>query len=56
MIFTTKPVLAAPDLDKEMRVEVDASDYAIRGVLPVKGENGKWRPVAFILKLLNATE
>jgi len=56
MIFTTKPVLAAPDLDKEMRVEVDASDYAIRGVLPVKGENGKWRPVAFISKSLNDTE
>jgi len=27
----TKPVLAAPDLDKEMRVEADMSDYATRG-------------------------
>jgi len=25
-IFTTEPVLAAPDLDKKMRVEADASD------------------------------
>jgi len=40
-IFTTKPVLAAPNLDKEMRVEVDASDYAMEGVLSVKGEDGK---------------
>jgi len=55
-IFTTEPVLAAPDLDKEMRVEVDASDYATGGVLSVKGEDKKWRPVAFISKSLNDTE
>jgi len=55
-IFTTKPVLAAPDLDKEMRVEADASDYATGGVLSVKGEDGKWRPVAFISKSLNDVE
>jgi len=35
-VFITKPVLAIPDLDKEMRVEVDTSDYAIGGVLSVK--------------------
>ena len=40
-IFTTEPVLAAPDLDKEMRVEADTSDYATGGVLSVKGEDGK---------------
>jgi len=55
-IFTTEPVLAAPDLDKEMRVEVDASDYATGGVLSVKGGDGKWRPVAFISKSLNDME
>jgi len=55
-IFITKPVLAAPDLDKEMRVEADASDYAMGGVLSVKGEDGKWRPVAFISKSLNNTK
>jgi len=26
-VFTTEPVLAIPDIDREMRVEVDASDY-----------------------------
>jgi len=26
--FTEEPVLAAPDLDKKMQMEVDASDYA----------------------------
>jgi len=55
-IFTTEPVLAAPDLDKEMRVEADASDYAMGGVLSVKGKDGRWRPVAFISKLLNDME
>jgi len=32
-IFTTRPVLAAPDLDKEFRVEANASNFAIGGVL-----------------------
>jgi len=39
--FTTEPVLVTPDLDKEMRVEVDASDFAIREVLLMKCENEK---------------
>jgi len=55
-IFITEPVLAVPDLDKKMRVEVDTSDYVMGGVLSVKREDGKWRPVAFISKLLNDTE
>jgi len=55
-VFTTEPVLAIPDIDKEMRVEADASDYATGGVLSTKCEDGKWRPVAFISKSLNATE
>ena len=37
-------------------MEADASDYAIGGVLSMKCEDGKWRPVAFISKLLNTTE
>ena len=39
-----------------MRVEVDALDYAMGGILLVKGEDRRWRPVAFISKLLNDTE
>jgi len=54
--FTTKSVLAIPDIDKEMRVEADASDYATGGVLSTKCEDRKWRPVAFISKSLNTTE
>jgi len=40
-VFTTKPVLAAPDLDKEFRVEADASNYATGGVLSMKCSNEK---------------
>ena len=54
--FTKEPVLAAPDLDKKMRMEVDASDYATEGVLSMESEDGLWRPVAFLSKSLNETE
>ena len=55
-IFTSEPVLAAPDLDKEMRVEVDMSDYVMGGVLLMKCEDDRWRPVAYISKSLSDTE
>jgi len=55
-IFTSKPVLAVPDLDKEFRVEADASNYVTGGVLSMKCLNKKWKPVAFISKSLSDTE
>ena len=55
-IFTTKPVLVAPDLDKEFRVEADASNYATGGVLSMKCSDELWRLVAFISKSLSDTE
>jgi len=36
-----EPVLAASDLDKKMRMEVNASDYVMRGVLSMECEDGK---------------
>ena len=54
--FTTEPFLVIPDLDKEMRVEADASDFATEGVLSMKCEDKKWRPVAYISKSLNKAE
>jgi len=51
-----KPVLAAPDIDKKMRMEVDASDYATGGVLSIECKDGSWRPVAFLSKSLNETK
>ena len=55
-VFTTKPVLAAPDLDKEFRVEADVSNYATGGVLSMKCSDEMWRPVTFISKSLSGTE
>ena len=54
--FTKEPVLAAPDIDKKMRMEVDVSDYAMGGVLLMECGDGLWRPVAFLSKSLNETE
>jgi len=55
-VFTTKPVLAALDLDKEFRVEADTSNYATGGVLSIKCSDEIWKPVAFISKSLSNTE
>jgi len=49
-------VLAAPDLDKKMRMKVDTSDYAMEGVLSIEGEDRLWKPVAFLSKSLNEME
>ena len=38
--FTKEPVLAASDLDKKMRMEVDALDYATGRVLTMECEDG----------------
>ena len=37
--FMREPVLAAPDLNKKMRIEVDASDYTMGGVLSMEDED-----------------
>ena len=54
--FTTEPVLITLDLDKKIRVEADASDFATGGVLSIKCEDEKWRLVACISKSLNKAE
>ena len=55
-VFITRPMLVTPELDKEFRVEADASNFATGGVLSVKCDDDLWRPVAFISKALNETE
>ena len=54
--FTEESVLAAPDLDKKIRMEVDVSDYVTGGVLSMDCGDELWRPVAFLSKSLNETE
>ena len=48
--------MAASDLDKKMRMEVDTSDYIMERVLSMEYKDGKWQLVAFLLKSLNETE
>ena len=54
--FMMEPVLVTLDLDKEMRVEADVSDFVTKGVLSMKCEDEKWRLVAYISKSLNEAE
>jgi len=49
-------VLAAPDLDKKFRIEVDTSNYTTGGVLLMKCSDDLWKLVAFISKSLSDTE
>jgi len=54
--FMQELVLVALDLDKKIRMEVDASDYVTGGVLSMERGDGKWKPVAYLSKSLNETE
>ena len=51
--FTIEPVLVILDLNKDMRVKADMSDFATEEVLSIKYKDKKWKTVAYILKLLN---
>ena len=51
--FTIEPVLVTLDLDRKIRVKIDASDFVMERILLMKCEDKKWRPVAYISKLLN---
>jgi len=48
--FMIEPVLVTLNLDREMRVEVNTSDFATGEVLLMKCEDEKWKPVTYILK------
>ena len=54
--FTIEPILIMSDLDREMRVEADVLDFAMEGVLLMKCEDKKWRPVTYIFRSLNEVE
>ena len=46
--FTTAPVLQYPNQDHEFHLETDASEFAIGGVISVKCDDSKLRPVAYM--------
>jgi len=54
--FVKELVLAVPDLDNKIRMEVDVSNHAIGGMLSMKCKDRLWRPMAFLSKSLNEIE
>ncbi|KAG5734824.1 hypothetical protein E4T56_gene631 [Termitomyces sp. T112] len=54
---TSRPVLLFPDDNSPFHIEADTSDFATGVVLSQQSlEDGKWHPVAFYSKSLNAVE
>ena len=48
-------VLALPRREGKLRVETDASEHAIGGVLSQEQE-GKWKPIAFLSRMMQPAE
>ena len=48
-------ILSLPKREGKFRVEMDASGYAIGGVLSQKQE-GKWKPIAFLSRMMKLAE
>ena len=46
--FTTAPMLQYPNQDQEFCLETDMSEFAIRGVISVKCDDGEFRPIAYM--------
>ena len=55
-LMTSTPVLAIPNADYKLCMEVDASGYAIGGVLSQQQSDESWRPISFISQSLSETE
>ena len=51
-----KITLAIPADDGQFHIEVDASDFAMGGILSQQQKDETWQPVAFISKSLNSAE
>ena len=46
--FMKAPMLQYPDQDCKLQLEANASKFAVNGVLSVKGDDGDFRPVAYM--------
>jgi len=54
--FTRAPVLQYPDQDCEFRLETDASEFAIGGVISIKCKGSEFRPIAYMLHSMTPPE
>ena len=55
-LVTSEPVLWQPQLDKPFEVEVDASGFALGGVLLQRQEDGKKHPIGYYSATLNEAQ
>jgi len=53
--ITSQPVLSLPRREGKFRVETDVSGHAIGGVLSQEQE-GKWKPIAFLSRMMQPAE
>ena len=53
--ITSQPILTLLKREEKFQVETDASGHAIGGVLSQEQE-GKWRPIAFLLRIIQLAE
>ena len=55
-MLVSSEVLTYFDPNKEIRIEADASNYGIGGVISHVMEDGSQRPIAYISRTLNSSE
>ena len=53
--ITSQPVLSLPRREGKFRVETDASEHAIKGVLSQE-QDGKWKLIAFLSRTMQPAE
>ena len=46
--FTTALVLQYPDQDHEFHLKTDMSEFAVRGVISIKCDDGEFRPIVYM--------
>ena len=53
--ITSQLVLSLPRREGKFRVETDTSEYTIEGVL-FQEQDGKWKPIAFLSRMMQPAE
>lgn len=54
--FTTAPVMRHFDPSRQLKLETDASDFGLSGILSQKFEDDKWHPIAFTSRKMQQAE